>query len=94
MQDRASRCSPGVQRDHAPTVEDPFTVVLVDEVAFLTAYQPDQEPQGPDHVRAGHAGPPRAGRSATQVVAALQDPRKDVLTIRNLFPDRIAMAAR
>jgi hypothetical protein len=25
------------------------------------------------------------------VVAALQDPRKDVLTIRNLFPDPIAM---
>ena len=25
------------------------------------------------------------------VVAALQDPRKDVLPIRNLFPDRIAM---
>jgi len=25
------------------------------------------------------------------VVGALQDPRKDVLTIRNLFPDRIAM---
>jgi hypothetical protein len=25
------------------------------------------------------------------VVAALQDPRKDVLAIRNLFPDRIAM---
>jgi len=28
------------------------------------------------------------------VVAALQDPRKDVLTIRNLFPDRIAMRLR
>ena len=25
------------------------------------------------------------------MVAALQDPRKDVLSIRNLFPDRIAM---
>jgi DNA segregation ATPase FtsK/SpoIIIE, S-DNA-T family len=25
------------------------------------------------------------------VVGALQDPRKDVLTIQNLFPDRIAM---
>ena len=25
------------------------------------------------------------------VVAALQDPRKEVLSIRNLFPDRIAM---
>jgi S-DNA-T family DNA segregation ATPase FtsK/SpoIIIE len=32
------------------------------------------------------------GRSVGySVVAALQDPRKDVLTIRNLFPDRIAM---
>jgi DNA segregation ATPase FtsK/SpoIIIE, S-DNA-T family len=25
------------------------------------------------------------------VVAALQDPRKEVMSIRNLFPDRIAM---
>jgi hypothetical protein len=42
MQDRAARCA-GLQRDHTPTVEDPFTVVLVDEVAFLTAYQPDRK---------------------------------------------------
>ena len=32
----------GRQRDHTPTREHPFTVVLVDEVAFLTAYQPDK----------------------------------------------------
>ena len=25
------------------------------------------------------------------VIAALQDPRKEVMSIRNLFPDRIAM---
>ena len=42
MQDRAARFA-GRQRDHTPTVEDPFTVVLVDEVAFLTAYQPDRK---------------------------------------------------
>ena len=42
MQDRASRFA-GRQRDHTPTGEDPFTVVLVDEVAFLTAYQPDRK---------------------------------------------------
>ena len=42
MQARASRFA-GVQRDHTPTIEDPFTVVLVDEVAFLTAYQPDRK---------------------------------------------------
>ena len=42
MQDRAGRFA-GRQRDHVPTIEDPFTVVLVDEVAFLTAYQPDRK---------------------------------------------------
>ena len=42
MQDRAGRFA-GRQRDHTPTIEDPFTVVLVDEVAFLTAYQPDRK---------------------------------------------------
>ena len=41
MQDRARRFA-GRQRDHTPTLTDPFTVVLVDEVAFLTAYQPDR----------------------------------------------------
>ena len=45
MQDRAGRFA-GRQRDHTPTREDPFTVVLVDEVAFLTAYQPDRNAQG------------------------------------------------
>jgi S-DNA-T family DNA segregation ATPase FtsK/SpoIIIE len=42
MQDRARRFA-GRQREHTPTVADPFTVVLVDEVAFLTAYQPDRK---------------------------------------------------
>jgi S-DNA-T family DNA segregation ATPase FtsK/SpoIIIE len=37
MQARAARFA-GVQRDHTPTREHPFTVVLVDEVAFLTSY--------------------------------------------------------
>jgi hypothetical protein len=27
----------GWQRDHRPTTEHPFTVIFVDEVAFLTA---------------------------------------------------------
>jgi DNA segregation ATPase FtsK/SpoIIIE, S-DNA-T family len=42
MQARARRFA-GQQRDHTPTVEDPFVVVLVDEVAFLTAYQADRK---------------------------------------------------
>ena len=35
--------SPGCSGTTPPPLEDPFTVVLVDEVAFLTAYQPDRK---------------------------------------------------
>jgi S-DNA-T family DNA segregation ATPase FtsK/SpoIIIE len=89
MQDRARRFA-GRQRDHTPTSEDPFTVVLVDEVAFLTAYQPDRNLKA--RIMAALATLTTQGRAVGYgVIAALQDPRKDVLTIRNLFPDRIAM---
>ena len=89
MQDRAGRFA-GRQRDHTPTVEDPFTVVLVDEVAFLTAYQPDRKLK--ERIMNALATLTTQGRAVGYcVVAALQDPRKDVLTIRNLFPDRIAV---
>jgi DNA segregation ATPase FtsK/SpoIIIE, S-DNA-T family len=42
MQARAARFA-GVQRNHTRTRKCPFVVVLVDEVAFLTAYQPDRK---------------------------------------------------
>src|SRR5262249_33816764 len=89
MQARAAAFA-GYQRDHTPTTEDPFTVVLVDEVAFLTAYQPDRKLR--ERIMNALATLTTQGRAVGYcVVAALQDPRKDVLTIRNLFPDRIAM---
>ena len=65
-------------------------VTLVDEVAFLTAYQPDRQLR--DRVKAALATLTTQGRAVGFcVIAALQDPRKEVLSIRNLFPDRIAM---
>jgi S-DNA-T family DNA segregation ATPase FtsK/SpoIIIE len=89
MQARAARFA-GVQREHTPTREHPFIVVLVDEVAFLTAYQPDRKLR--ERIMAALATLTTQGRAVGYcVVAALQDPRKDVLAIRNLFPDRIAM---
>ena len=89
MQSRAARFA-GRQRDHTPTIADPFTVVLVDEVAFLTAYQPDRKLK--ERIMSALATLTTQGRAVGYcVVAALQDPRKDVLAIRNLFPDRIAM---
>jgi len=89
MQARAALLA-GKQRDHTPTTEHPFVIVLVDEVAFLTAYHPDKNLR--DRVKAALATLTTQGRAVGYcVVAALQDPRKEVMSIRNLFPDRIAM---
>jgi DNA segregation ATPase FtsK/SpoIIIE, S-DNA-T family len=89
MQDRAARFA-GTHRDHIPTSEHPFVVILVDEIAFLTAYQADRKLR--DRTLAALATLTTQGRAAgCCVVAALQDPRKEVLGIRNLFPDKIAL---
>jgi DNA segregation ATPase FtsK/SpoIIIE, S-DNA-T family len=89
MQARARQLA-GRQRDHTPTLAHPFVIVLIDEVAFLTAYQPDRKLR--ERVMAALATLTTQGRAVGYcVIAALQDPRKEVLSIRNLFPDRIAM---
>jgi S-DNA-T family DNA segregation ATPase FtsK/SpoIIIE len=89
MQARAARFA-GKQRDHIPTAEYPFTVILVDEIAFLTAYQANRKLR--ERILAALATLTTQGRAVGYcVVAALQDPRKEVLNIRNLFPDKIAL---
>ncbi|GLW07896.1 hypothetical cell division FtsK/SpoIIIE protein [Microtetraspora sp. NBRC 13810] len=89
MQKRAGRFA-GVQRSHTATVEDPFVLVLVDEVAFLTAYQSDKQLR--HRISAALATLTTQGRAVgVGVMAALQDPRKEVMNIRNLFPDKIAL---
>ncbi|MFC5820556.1 FtsK/SpoIIIE domain-containing protein [Nonomuraea harbinensis] len=89
MHKRAARFA-GLQRSHVPTIEDPFVLVLVDEVAFLTAYQPDKQLR--HRISAALATLATQGRSVgVGVMAALQDPRKEVMSIRNLFPDKIAL---
>jgi S-DNA-T family DNA segregation ATPase FtsK/SpoIIIE len=89
MQARAAAFA-GKQREHTPTAKHPLTVIMVDEVAFLTAYLPDKQLR--DKIKAALATLTTQGRAVGFcVVAALQDPRKEVMSIRNLFPDRIAM---
>jgi DNA segregation ATPase FtsK/SpoIIIE, S-DNA-T family len=89
MQVRAAMFA-GKHRGHTPTPEHPFIVVLVDEVAFLTAYLTNRAIR--DRIKAALATLTTQGRAVGySVIAALQDPRKEVMSIRNLFPDRIAM---
>jgi S-DNA-T family DNA segregation ATPase FtsK/SpoIIIE len=89
MHDRAARFA-GTTRTFTPSLEFPFLVVLVDELAFLTAYQPDRDLR--KRAEATIATLTSQGRSVgVCVVGALQDPRKDVISLRNLFPTRIAL---
>lgn len=89
MQERAERYA-GKQRSHIPTTADPFVVVLLDEVAFLTAYHPDRDVRR--RAENAIATLTSQGRSVGfSVLAALQDPRKEVMNLRNLFPDKVAL---
>ncbi|TCJ40492.1 FtsK/SpoIIIE domain-containing protein [Parafrankia sp. BMG5.11] len=89
MQDRTARLA-GNTRLHAPTVAEPLIVLVVDEIASLTAYVTDRDVKK----RIGAALPLllSQGRAPGVVVlAAVQDPRKEVLPFRDLFPVRVAL---
>ena len=80
----------GRTRTFTSSTEFPFVVVLVDELAFLTAYQPERDLR--KRAEAAIATLTSQGRSVgVCVVGALQDPRKDVISLRNLFSTRIAL---
>jgi S-DNA-T family DNA segregation ATPase FtsK/SpoIIIE len=89
MKTRAARLA-GHVRQHIPTPADPLIVVLVDEVANLTAYQTDRDLKR--RAETALALLLTQGRAVgVTVVAALQDPRKEVLGFRNLFPVKVAL---
>ena len=78
-----------VTRLHAPTTAEPLIVVLVDELATLTA-----SPTGP--CGGGSTSPcgccqPQGRAVGIVVVGAIQDPRKDVIPQWDLFPVRIGL---
>ncbi|WP_169570600.1 FtsK/SpoIIIE domain-containing protein [Nocardioides insulae] len=90
MRHRSERLRQAGLRLHQPTPEDPLVVVLVDELASLTAYVGDRELK--KRADAALQLLLSQGRAAgVLVVAALQDPGKDVLPYRDLFPTRVAL---
>ena len=79
----------GKTRCHTPTATDPLLVVMVDELAALVAYT-DRETRrkAVEYLQLLLS----QGRAVgIVVVAALQDPSKEVLPFRDLFPTRIAL---
>jgi DNA segregation ATPase FtsK/SpoIIIE, S-DNA-T family len=80
----------GRTRTFTPSAEFPFLVLVIDELAFITAYQPERDLR--KRAEAAIATLTSQGRSVgVCVVGALQDPRKDVISLRNLFSTRIAL---
>ena len=80
----------GRVRQHTPTPDEPLIVVVIDELANLTAYLTDRQLR--DRVKAALGVLLTQGRAVgVHVVAAIQDPRKEVLPFRDLFPTRICL---
>jgi len=80
----------GVTRLHTPTVAEPLVVVVIDELASLTAYVVDRDAK--KRITAALSLLLSQGRAVgVSVVGAVQDPRKDVVSMRDLFPTRILL---
>jgi DNA segregation ATPase FtsK/SpoIIIE, S-DNA-T family len=89
MRARAGRLA-GHSRSHQASVEEPLIVVVIDELANLTAYLPDRKLK--DRIAQAVSLLLTQGRAVgVVVVAALQDPRKEVIAFRNLFPTKVAL---
>jgi S-DNA-T family DNA segregation ATPase FtsK/SpoIIIE len=89
MQQRADRLR-GVSRLHTPTPTDPLFVVVIDEIAALTAYVTDRKIRIEIEQLLGLLL--SQGRAVgISVIAAVQDPAKETLPVRQLFTVRIGL---
>lgn len=90
MRERAGRLMLDLVRCHVASVDEPLIVIVVDELANLTAYLPNRKLR--ERISESLSLLLSQGRAAgVSVVAAVQDPRKDVIPFRNLFPTKIAL---
>jgi S-DNA-T family DNA segregation ATPase FtsK/SpoIIIE len=90
MRRRADRLR-GHTRLHTPTTVEPLIVVVIDELAALTAWITDRTMR--KRIDSALSLLLSQGRAVgVVVVGALQDPRKDVIPQRDLFPIRVGLA--
>ena len=86
---RANRLR-GHTRLHTPSTTEPLIVVVIDEIAALTAYLTDRKLRTEIEQLLGLLL--SQGRAVgISVVAAVQDPAKDTLPVRQLFTVRIGL---
>jgi DNA segregation ATPase FtsK/SpoIIIE, S-DNA-T family len=89
MHARANRLR-GHTRLHTPTPSEPLFVVIIDEMAALTAYVTDRKTRTEiEHLLGLLLSQGRA--VGISLIAAIQDPSKDTLPVRQLFTARIGL---
>jgi DNA segregation ATPase FtsK/SpoIIIE, S-DNA-T family len=89
MQRYADRLA-GKARRFEPSVEHPLNVLVIDELGYMSALLPDRKLRA--EAEQLMSAILALGRSVGfVVVGALQDPRKETLGFRDLFPTRVAM---
>lgn len=82
----------GKTRKLTPTRRDPLVLIVIDEVASLTSYVSDAQLRR--RITNALAVLLSQGRAVgVTVVAATQDARKETLSMRDLFPNRVALRA-
>lgn len=92
MDTRGNRMA-GRARSHTATIAEPLIVLLIDELAGLTAYMNDQGLR--KQVASSLSRILTKGRAMGIVVAAfMQDPRKEILPMRGLFTQTVALRLR
>lgn len=86
---RANRLGDQSRRKHTPGVGDPAIIVIVDELADLGAYLKGD--LGNRATRAIQRITSQGRAPGVTLVGAVQDPRKENLPFRPLFPDKVAL---
>ena len=79
----------GATRCHRPSRTESHIVLLVDELATLTAYADRKQRAEVEQLLGLWLAQGRA--VGVSVIAAVQDPSKDVVALRQLFPVRVGL---
>ena len=90
--DERGRAMAGTTRLHQPVVGDPLHVLVIDELAALTAYADVSIRREAERLLSEILTQGRA--LGVVVVGCVQDPRKDVVAMRGLFTQTIALRLR
>ncbi|MEV4156305.1 FtsK/SpoIIIE domain-containing protein [Nocardia salmonicida] len=89
MDERAARLRAAGVRKHVPTVDEPLILIVIDEAAALSSYATREQQE---QFRQFTGLLLSKGRAVgVSVIAALQDPSKETMPNRQLFPVRVGL---